>query len=72
MTQQPILVAKHFKKHYHIRGFFSSKGVVKAVDDISFELKRGETLAIVGESGCGKSTLAKLLMKIEHRNEIQL
>ena len=65
MTNKPILTVSNFKKYYKIRGFFSNKGIVKAVDDVSFELARGETLSIVGESGCGKSTLAKLLMDVE-------
>jgi peptide/nickel transport system ATP-binding protein len=44
--------------------FFTRSGAVKAVDDISFSLKRGETLAIVGESGCGKSVTALSLMRL--------
>ena len=65
MTNRPILSVSNLKKYYKIRGFFSHKGIVKAVDDVSFELAKGETLAIVGESGCGKSTLAKLLIEVE-------
>ncbi len=65
MSDETILSVKHLKRHYNIKGFFSSKGTVKAVDDVSFDLIKGETLSIVGESGCGKSTLAKVLMKIE-------
>jgi peptide/nickel transport system ATP-binding protein len=44
--------------------FFTRSGAVKAVDDVSFALKRGETLAIVGESGCGKSVTALSLMRL--------
>ena len=67
MTSKTILAINHLKKHYKIKGFFSNKGIVKAVDDVSFELAKGETLAIVGESGCGKSTLAKVLMGVEQK-----
>src|SRR5207237_4552201 len=44
--------------------FFTRQGIVKAVDDVSFALRRGETLAIVGESGCGKSMTALSLMRL--------
>ncbi|WP_288007885.1 ATP-binding cassette domain-containing protein, partial [Thermofilum sp.] len=48
--------------------FTTRKGVVKAVDNVSFDLKKGETLAIVGESGCGKSSLARALIRLLPRN----
>ena len=44
--------------------FYTRTSVVKAVDGISFNLRQGETLGIVGESGCGKSTTARLLMHL--------
>ena len=44
--------------------FFTRKGIVYAVDDISFTLKKGETLGLVGESGCGKTTTVLGLMKM--------
>src|SRR3954466_1206077 len=53
-------------KHFPIRsGFFQRQvGAVKAVDGVSFDVKRGETLGLVGESGCGKSTTARLLLRL--------
>lgn len=55
----PILKVDHLKIH-----FFTRKGVIYAVDDISFSLKKGETLGLVGESGCGKTTAVSGLMKM--------
>ena len=44
--------------------FRTSKGPVQAVDDVSFKLDRGKTLAVVGESGCGKTSLSKAILRL--------
>jgi oligopeptide/dipeptide ABC transporter ATP-binding protein len=54
---EPLLEVSHLRVE-----FPSSRGVVKAVDDVSFTLHRGETLGLVGESGCGKSTTARAIV----------
>ncbi len=62
-----LLVVEHLKKHFPItRGIVFQKTVasVKAVDGVSFTLREGETLGVVGESGCGKSTMARCIMKL--------
>lgn len=61
-----LLKVEHLKKYYPIKSssLKRSKGVVKAVDDISFEVKVGETFGIVGESGCGKSTMGKSVIRL--------
>src|ERR671921_920217 len=67
MTGEVILQAENLVKYYPIKAGVLRRtvGHVKAVDGVSFELYRGETLGIVGESGCGKSTLARMLMRLE-------
>jgi dipeptide transport system ATP-binding protein len=61
-----LMRARDIRRHYPVGGgLFAAKGIVKAVDGVSFTLNAGETLAIVGESGCGKSTLARVATLIE-------
>jgi len=68
MADTPLLWVQNLKKHFPVtHGLLLMKtiGQVKAVDDISFTLQQGETLALVGESGCGKTTTAKLILRLE-------
>mgnify|MGYP002525479757 FL=1 len=61
---EEILRVEHLKKYFTKKGLFSSKTTtVKAVDDVSFSLKKGEVFVLAGESGSGKSTIAKLILK---------
>lgn len=59
-----ILRVRHLKKYFPVHGgiFLRQKGWVYAVDDVSFDVKKGETLGLVGESGCGKTTLGRCLL----------
>jgi len=67
VTREVILQAENLMKHYPIKAGVLRRtvGHVKAVDGVTFELYKGETLGIVGESGCGKSSLGRLLMRLE-------
>ncbi|NYH80255.1 oligopeptide transport system ATP-binding protein [Actinopolyspora biskrensis] len=65
---EPILQVRDLVKHFPVQQgvvFKKTIGHVRAVDGVSFDLNRGETLGVVGESGCGKSTLAQVLMRLE-------
>ena len=61
---QEILKVEHLKKYFVKKGLFGSKSAtVRAADDVSFSLKKGEVFVLAGESGSGKSTIAKLILK---------
>ena len=67
MPDDVILRVNHLVKEFPInRGVFIKKkvGAVQAVTDVSFQVKRGETLGLVGESGCGKSTTARSVLRL--------
>lgn len=63
---QPLVIARDLVKHFPLKSAvpFRAGGVVRAVDGVSFDVRKGETLGVVGESGCGKSTTARLLMQL--------
>ena len=60
-THQQLVNVRQLVKHFPVEG---SDDVVRAVDDVSFEILRGETLGLVGESGCGKSTVGRCLLRL--------
>ncbi|WP_052455802.1 ABC transporter ATP-binding protein [Bhargavaea cecembensis] len=64
--KENLLEVKNLKTYYPIHGGFFKHvvGHVKAVDDVSFTIKRGETMGLVGESGCGKSTTGRTLLRL--------
>lgn len=68
---QDLLVVKDLKKYFPIMGGFFRKtvGHVQAVQDVSFTIRKGETLGIVGESGCGKSTTGRTLLRLLQKTE---
>jgi oligopeptide/dipeptide ABC transporter ATP-binding protein len=67
MATDDLLTVRGLTKHFPIGGglFGGRQKLVKAVDGVSFSVRRGETLALVGESGCGKTTTAKLILLLE-------
>jgi len=66
-TTGPLLSVENLEKHYPVRSGLLRRttGYVKAVDGISFEIREGETVGLVGESGCGKSTAATTILGLE-------
>jgi peptide/nickel transport system ATP-binding protein len=66
VEKENLLEIRNLKTYYPVKGGFFRRtvGNVKAVDDVSFEIKKGETLGLVGESGCGKSTTGRTIIRL--------
>ncbi|HHY81246.1 MAG TPA: dipeptide ABC transporter ATP-binding protein [Clostridiales bacterium] len=69
-----ILVVRNLKKYYPVSKFslFKSRAYVKAVDDVSFTIKRGTTMGLVGESGCGKTTVGRTILRLHEVTDGQV
>ena len=65
MSENVILQVNNLKTYFDVtKGLFAPKQIVKAVDDVTFNVKEGETFGLVGESGCGKTTLGRTIVKL--------
>jgi peptide/nickel transport system ATP-binding protein/oligopeptide transport system ATP-binding protein len=62
----PLVEVRNLRKHFPVKGGILQRttAVVQAVDDVSFDVRRGETLGLVGESGCGKTTVGRLVLRL--------
>ena len=70
--EQPLLRVEGLRKHFALtKGILFAKtlGHIKAVDDVSFDIRAGETLGLVGESGCGKTTTSRMILNLEEPTE---
>jgi oligopeptide transport system ATP-binding protein len=72
--QEILLEVRHLVKHFPVGGGFlgGHRGLVRAVDDVSFAIRRGETLGLVGESGCGKTTTGRAILQLERATSGQV
>ncbi|KKK34540.1 peptide ABC transporter ATP-binding protein [Salinicoccus sediminis] len=71
MTTKQLLKVENLKQYFPIKGGFLGRTVnhVKAVDDITFTINKGETVSVVGESGCGKSTTGRAILRLDEPTE---
>ena len=71
MSEDNVLIVKNLKKYFPLKKDFFGKNIsfVKAVDGVSFSIKRGTTMGLVGESGCGKSTTGRTILKLQDKTE---
>ncbi len=70
--EKNLIEIKNLKKYFPVKTGFNKYNYVKAVDDVSFFVKKGETLGLVGESGCGKTTLGRTILRLHEPTEGQI
>lgn len=71
-TEEKLIEIKSLKKYFPVKSGFLKTGNVKAVDDVSLYINKGETLGLVGESGCGKTTLGRTILRLHEPTSGQI